>query len=43
VNTMGILELVYLFFIVGKWHKFQQPVVPSSTSGTTPPASAPKV
>ncbi len=22
VNTIGILELVYLFFVVGKWHKF---------------------
>ena len=30
VNTMGILELCYLFFVVGKWHKFQGPTTPSS-------------
>jgi NADH:ubiquinone oxidoreductase subunit 6 (subunit J) len=23
VNTIGILEFIYLFFVVGKWHKFK--------------------
>lgn len=32
VNTMGILELVYLYFIVGKWRSPK--VSPSSTSST---------
>jgi hypothetical protein len=38
VNTVGILELVYLFFVVGKWHKFSEPKAPIGTStpgGTT--------
>ena len=36
VNTIGILELVYLFFIVGKWHKFSEPTktVSSGTPGS---------
>ena len=36
LNTMGILELVYLYFIVGKWKK----VKTSSTADTTTPASS---
>ena len=32
VNTIGILELIYLFFIVGKWHKFKNPSTPPPTS-----------
>ena len=35
INTMGILELVYLIAVVGKWHSFKN-------NGTPPPA-APKV
>lgn len=31
VNTMGILELIYLIFIVKKWHKG----IPTSTSTST--------
>ena len=30
VNTLGILELVYLFFVVGKWHS----VAGNASSGT---------
>lgn len=30
INTIGILELVYLFFVVGKWHKFAEPKAPGS-------------
>ena len=39
INTFGILELIYLYFIVGKWHDFgtgSGPTTPSSN----PPASA---
>jgi len=25
LNTLGILELIYLYFVVGKWHKFSEP------------------
>jgi len=35
INTMGILELVYLFFIVGKWHKFKDNGTPSSNPNPT--------
>lgn len=32
VNTLGILELIYLFFVVGKWHKFKDNGTPSTTN-----------
>jgi hypothetical protein len=35
LNTAGILELVYLYFIVGKWHNFTDGNKPS-TPPTTP-------
>ena len=28
INTVGILELVYLYFIVGKWQKFKDNGIP---------------
>lgn len=34
VNTLGILELVYLYFVVEKW-KTKKPI--SETTSTTPP------
>lgn len=34
INTMGILELVYLIFIVGKWHNFKDNGTPPTPSGT---------
>ena len=37
VNTIGILELIYLFFVVGLWHKFQKPNTPTSTPSDTTP------
>lgn len=40
INTMGILELVYLYFVVGKWHTFKDngtpPATPSATPTSTP-------
>ncbi len=38
INTLGILELIYLFFIVGKWHKFTNDSVPPSSPSPTPQA-----
>lgn len=35
INTMGILELIYLYFIVKKWKKPETAVPP------TPPPAAP--
>lgn len=37
INTMGILELIYLYFIVGKWKGDKI----NSTETTTPPPSMP--
>ncbi len=39
LNTMGILELIYLYFFVGKWKK----VTPdqSTSSSTVPPTTPP--
>lgn len=34
LNTMGILELIYLYFIVGKWKGNK-----TSTNSTTPPVT----
>ena len=39
INTLGILELIYLFFIVGKWHTFKDNGTPSSPS-TNPTSHA---
>ena len=39
INTMGILELIYLYFVVGKWHNFTDGNKPS-TPPSTPSASA---
>lgn len=33
VNTLGILELIYLFFVAKKWHK--DDTIPSSTNTPT--------
>lgn len=40
LNTLGILELVYLYFIVGKWRtpKSQDETKPSQTPPPTPSA-----
>jgi len=35
VNTLGILELVYLIFVVGKWHKFKDNGVSSGSSSSS--------
>lgn len=32
VNTIGILELIYLYFVVGKWHSFKDNGTPPSTT-----------
>jgi hypothetical protein len=42
INTMGILELIYLIFIVGKWHHFKNTGTPPASSTATPPTAAPK-
>ena len=39
VNTVGILELVYLIFVVGKWHKFKGSGTPPISPAGTPPTS----
>ncbi|MBP6858351.1 MAG: hypothetical protein KBC33_00780 [Candidatus Pacebacteria bacterium] len=39
INTVGLLELAYLYFVVGKWHKFKDNGTPPASS-TTPPASS---
>ena len=31
VNTFGILELAYLYFVVGKWHTFKDNGTPPTT------------
>jgi hypothetical protein len=41
VNTFGILELIYLYFIVGKWNhkKVSAPHQNSSSTPNTPPVA----
>ena len=41
VNTLGILELVYLYFVVEKW-KTKKPIseTPSPSTTTPPPTSS---
>ena len=34
VNTVGILELIYLYVVVGKWHKFKNNGTPPSNPNT---------
>ncbi len=34
INTAGILELIYLIFIVKKWHKKDTVSLPSETNST---------
>lgn len=41
INTMGILELVYLYFVVGKWHKFKDNGTSTSSSSTSTDANPP--
>ncbi len=36
INTIGILELVYLFFVVGKWHSFAEAPKPTDSNNQTP-------
>ncbi|MEK7501673.1 MAG: DUF5652 family protein [Patescibacteria group bacterium] len=36
INTAGILELIYLIFIVKKWHKKGTILSSTETTGTTP-------
>lgn len=36
VNTLGILELIYLFFVVGKWHKFKDSGTPGTGLSSAP-------
>ena len=37
VNTAGILELIYLIFVVKKWHKIAGSGTPTSTPTTPTP------
>jgi hypothetical protein len=37
INTFGILELIYLYFVVGKWHRFQDSGTPPTNTTNTPP------
>jgi NADH:ubiquinone oxidoreductase subunit 6 (subunit J) len=44
INTLGILELIYLYFVVGKWHSKSSPAqgtnnFDSTNSGSNTPAS----
>ncbi len=44
INTMGILELIYLYFVAKKWDKSEAGVASSNTSGSQNiPNSAPKI
>lgn len=43
INTMGILELVYLYFIVGKWKHSKTTETKTETSNPTPPPATPNV
>ena len=36
VNTIGILDLVYLIFIVKKWRNLKTPPTPDQTTNQTP-------
>jgi hypothetical protein len=38
LNTLGILELLYLYFIVGKWHEYYPGNRPKTPPTTTPSA-----
>jgi Co/Zn/Cd efflux system component len=38
INTVGLLELAYLYFVVGKWHKFKDNGTPSAPN-TAPPTA----
>lgn len=48
INTLGLLELAYLYFVVGKWHKFKDNGTPpastdstsSTSTGSTPTPAA---
>ena len=37
LNTLGILELIYLFFVVGKWHDVVGAGTPPSTPSNPTP------
>lgn len=41
VNTFGILELVYLYFVVGKWHSKSSPVQVRDNNTSTNPSNNP--
>lgn len=44
INTMGILELIYLYFVAKKWDKSEAVVAGSDNSGSTNTAnSSPKI
>lgn len=36
INTMGILELIYLLFVVGKWHSFKEYTNPTTSNQSNP-------
>ena len=36
LNTMGILELIYLIAVVGKWHNFKDNGTPPASPTPTP-------
>jgi len=40
INTIGILELIYLYFVVGKWHNFSESNSNKDISNNSNPASA---
>jgi methionyl-tRNA synthetase len=44
INTMGILELIYLYFVANKWGKSEAGVAGSDSSGSTNTANpSPKI
>ncbi|MFA6601958.1 MAG: DUF5652 family protein [Candidatus Paceibacterota bacterium] len=42
VNTLGILELIYLYFVVGKWHSFSESAK-TTDSAASSGSNTPKV
>lgn len=40
INTLGILELIYLYFVVGKWHSTSIPAQTGDSSSSTNPGNS---
>jgi NADH:ubiquinone oxidoreductase subunit 6 (subunit J) len=40
INTLGILELIYLYFVVGKWHSTSVPAQTGNNSSSTNPGNS---